>query len=1043
MAHFHFHPPSAPVAIPRLSPPRSDRRVRLLWLLAGVLMLSLALLAYVEIAYAGGPAHVAGASYFNASAKGQPLVWAGGQISYYTDRGDLSAQLLARDADAFVADAFARWTSVPTAALAATQAGQLAEDVNASNVTGYPDGTYTVPADIQPTATDKPVAIVYDADGAVTNALLGQGAGGAADCFTNSVFGGPDAYSTDGKLVHALIVMNGVCAATTASLPDLKYRLVRTIGRVFGLDWSQLNNNVITRQPAPTADDYAGYPLMHNFDPPGCTPISRCVPDPDSLKMDDRAALSRLYPVTASNVAQFPGKQISASSTGRIHGNVYFSDAAGNSSEAMTGVNVIARRIDPPGQPSGRYAASSVSGFAYAAVIGNIVNGYTNAAGQRYDRFGWNDASLQGFFDLGGLEIPAGAESAQYQLSIEALDNYSTYVGPYAPWQVAPSGNFDPITVTVARGGDVSQNIVMRNSALPANQIGVGSTYNAPALVPPGGDWVGWLSGDTTAHFFQINALANRTLSVELTALNEHSTPVQNKLLPVAGMWALADGSGAPAPAATPSAFNTSTIGETRLDSLITSDGPYRIAITDQRGDARPDFRYHARVLYAHTVSPLRASLGGATPLTIRGYGFHPGMTATVAGVSAPVLAVSPNQIVLAAPALAKDGAATIRLNDPATASFTTMTDALSVGASAADSLQLLSSGNPLTAIGTETANPVRVRVSSVDGLPVEGATIAWDGGPGTVLGACVLVRACSALTDENGEAWTHVTVMSAGSNTITASLAPASYTPPKSVQTVVQGASAALDIGISPQYQRVPAGSTLDLTLTARVVGNGAPIKAKTVAFQFTHGTGTLTPASAVTSASGYASTTLHIANSTGDTDVAACVSPGNTVCRTFEIYSVASANLRLKPVAGDGQKVLVGQAFQPLSVRVTDAATPPNPVRGAAVVFEFTWMRPVRDEDRSNDGESTAGHHPLPVVVGTTKSTVVSDAEGMATLIPSAGTLRGALEAEIKITTGMSARLDAKIASAFSPGMNPASNPLPDEVRRIPLSQIRRSRE
>ena len=88
-----------------------------------------------------------------------------------------------------------------------------------------------------------------------------------------------------------------------------------------------------------------------------------------------------------------------------------------------------------------------------------------------------------------------------------------------------------------------------------------------------------------------------------------------------------------------------------------------------------------------------------------------------------------------------------------------------------------------------------------------------------------------------------------------------------------LQGTSAALDIGIAPQYQRVPAGATIDLTVTARVVGNGAPIKSKTVTFQLTHGTGTLTSASAVTSASGYASTTLHVANSTGDTDVAACV--------------------------------------------------------------------------------------------------------------------------------------------------------------------------
>ena len=266
MADFHFHTRTAPPARVTLSA-APDRGFKLLWTFALLVLLGLAVILFVELAHAGGPAHVAGASYFDASVKGQPLVWAEGKVRYYTDRGDLSAQLPAASADAFVADAFSRWTSVSTAALAVQhkmRAHQLSEDVNAANVTGYPDGTYTIPADIQPTATDKPIAIVYDADGAVTNALLGQGAGDSAYCFSNSVFGGTDAYSTDGHLAHALVVINGVCAATASSLPDLKYRLVRSLGRAR----SRLvatQQHVVTRHPVPTTDDYAGFPLMHNF----------------------------------------------------------------------------------------------------------------------------------------------------------------------------------------------------------------------------------------------------------------------------------------------------------------------------------------------------------------------------------------------------------------------------------------------------------------------------------------------------------------------------------------------------------------------------------------------------------------------------------------------------------------------------------------------------------------------------------------------------------------------------------------------------------
>ena len=79
-----------------------------------------------------------------------------------------------------------------------------------------------------------PVAIVYDADGAVTDALLGQGAGSAGSCFTNAAYGGVDGFSTDAHLLHALVILNGICAQTATQLPDVKYRLVRVLGRMLG-----------------------------------------------------------------------------------------------------------------------------------------------------------------------------------------------------------------------------------------------------------------------------------------------------------------------------------------------------------------------------------------------------------------------------------------------------------------------------------------------------------------------------------------------------------------------------------------------------------------------------------------------------------------------------------------------------------------------------------------------------------------------------------------------------------------------------------------
>jgi hypothetical protein len=164
--------------------------------------------------------------------------------------------------------------------------------------------------------------------------------------------------------------------------------------------------------------------------------------------MDDQAALSRLYPVTAQNLGSFPGKQVFAQNTARLSGNVFFTDASGLAAQPMQGVNVVARWIDPAtGLPSHTVVATSVSGFLFVGNAGNMISGFTDASGQDFNRFGSDDQTLAGFFDLAGLQIPNGAKSAQYQLTVEALDPlWSPGVGPYgSAGQVQPSGSVQPI----------------------------------------------------------------------------------------------------------------------------------------------------------------------------------------------------------------------------------------------------------------------------------------------------------------------------------------------------------------------------------------------------------------------------------------------------------------------------------------------------------------------------------------------------------------------------------------------------------------------
>jgi hypothetical protein len=118
------------------------------------------LLTFMQLARAGGPAYIAGISYFNPGTAGTPLTWAQGVVNYYTDQGSLSPTVSGPQGDALVADAFSQWTSISTAALSVTHAGQLAEDVNGSNVYRNADGTITMPADIMPTATGTPIGVV-------------------------------------------------------------------------------------------------------------------------------------------------------------------------------------------------------------------------------------------------------------------------------------------------------------------------------------------------------------------------------------------------------------------------------------------------------------------------------------------------------------------------------------------------------------------------------------------------------------------------------------------------------------------------------------------------------------------------------------------------------------------------------------------------------------------------------------------------------------------------------------------------------------------
>jgi len=921
---------------------------------------------------AGGPAFIAGSGYAP-GVEGHSLIWPNGSVQYFTDQGDLSPILPNAQADVFVAAAFSPWTSISSVALAASQGGHLAEDVNGGNIVADANGTITSPADITSAATGAPVGIVYDYDGTVTDALLGQGAGGLADCFTNAVYGGPDNFTTGGNIVHALVVINGVCAATSAQLPDVQYRLIRVLGRILGLGWSQANLNVLTLKPPPVSADFAGFPLMHFIDPISCVPISLCYPNAAVPKMDDINVLARLYP---SNVNQQPA--------GRIYGSVYFTDASGNAVQPMQGVNVIARLIDGVGNPSRQYVVTSVSGFAFHGNAGNIINGYVDANGLRYDRWGSSDPALEGFFDLGQLVIPTGQTIAQYQLTVEALDAiWNVGVEPYAPTQAAPSGSFAPVVVTVTNGSNVERDILMLQNEIAQAHPGSGSTYALPAALPKGGGWGSWISGYNSADWFEFTAQANRTASVSVTALDETGQPTETKLLPVIGIWQLSDQSGNPAPASTASAFNTTTWGMSRLDAQFTVSDTFRVGVADFRGDGRPDYFYRASLLYSDTVTPARLSLAGGVT-TLNGTGFNPKLQVSVAGNNGTTLSASASQIEVALPAGLLDGTASIQVTDTVSGAFSQMIGALTYGALSTDLLLLLQGAEPATPVGSAAANAIRVHAVAADGItPVSGATIAWSATNG------LQFSVCSVLSDEAGESSSWVTPTATGQSTITIALAPASYTPPQSQQATVVGTSSTLDLVAVTPTRWVGQGATLAVPLTVEALDLGVPKANVTVNFAITKGTASLSASGGTTNVSGFATITAQLTNQNADVQVSACVAPNNSPCQTFTFFSTPSSLWTLETVSGSSQVVPTGQSFQPLVMRVTDGSLAADPVMGVNVTFKTTLAR--------------VPENGLPVLLGSSQTQVVSAQDGVASIVPSAGSV-GPCGVFITVSAGQS---------------------------------------
>ena len=657
----------------------------------------------------------------------------------------------------------------------------------------------------------------------------------------------------------------------------------------------------------------------------------------------------------------------------------------------MQGVNVLARRIDPATmQPLKMDVISMVSGNLYHGNAGNPVTGLTDPAGNPYNRWGSDDTAQQGAFYLSGLPIPNGDFSASYEVTVEPVDEvYSETVGSYAPLQVEPSGVSTRVVVFLTNGQVGKQDLVMNGGAFPPADALDRQDYLNPVPAPGGGKWQSWFTAAGGTNYYTITAQANRTLSIEVSTVDDQGNPSQEKAQPVIGIWALADPPGTLPPSATPAAFNTHIPGLTRLDAQVLTSTDFRVGITDCRGDARPDYSHFVRILYADSVTPARAGAQGGDALQIAGMGFQPQMAAQVGGLAASVVDFGANHLVLQTPAL-PDGVADVLVSDPATLGFTTMQGAVTIGAGPSDTIQLLQVANPASLaipVGGQTATPLEFLVTAADGTPVAGATVALSTTNRLTLDLCGGATSCSVFSNQSGLVVVNVGAPVAGPGLLTAQLAPASYANPSTAFVTLTGVSGNLDIALLGQLVEVEQGTTVNVPLQARVLSPTGPQAGAGVDFLVVLGQGTPIDSVVITDANGNAQEKLTIAPVTGTVQVVACVDVNNVrgPCKTFTVTPIPADQLQIEAVSGTVQVVTEGQPVAPVVMRVTDSSLPPFPVFGANVTFVNVLSLSSSSSNQPVNVDGGGGSNNFdPVLLGSETTVVPSDSNGLAMIAP-----------------------------------------------------------
>ena len=893
-------------------------------------------------AVAGGPKFVAGTSFFNPGVVGQPLHWANGQLNYYVDQGPLNASVTNQQARAMVDAAAALWNAIPTAGVTLTDKGTLNEDVSGANIavsgTNFTVtnqqldqlGVITAPADVTPSATGYPLGIIFDADGLVIDAIFGKGVSSQNSCQNNGVYVWLDNVNPDATIAHGLIVLNGLCASNANLLQMMSFELERAFGRILGLDYAQVNPGALSNGET---NGTLGWPVMQPVSGL-CGPTGgACIPNPSVLRWDDIAALNRIYPITAANLASFPGKQTTVAHTVSIQGTISFENGLG-----MQGVNVVARPLDSNGNPLYQYTVSFVSGSSFSGNHGNPVTGFADMNGDLLTMWGSNEAALQGFFDLSGMPLPPGATTANYQVTFEPINpDYilSNSVGPYLDGSPEPSGTLASISVpSMSAGSAQSLTVNVENSATGGYDDAIG-TQAAPRMLSTSGLWSGRLSQVGQTDWFTFPVRGGRTFTVVTEALDETGAPTNAKAMPSLGVWDAFSPPGT-APVGFEAGLDALVTGESWLQVSASADDIVRLGVADERGDGRPDYAYEGWVLYADTVSPPRLPASGGA-IVIHGMGFRLADTVLVGGQPAMVTSISPNEITAIAPPATSGvtGSVDVEVDDqPIYYASTVISGGISYDSASGDALTLMSASEPTGTVPIGAPEAFSVIALGANQIPAGGVSVLYTVVSGTATLGCGQ-KTCTVTTTGDGLATMNVTAVSSAWSIVTASLTNGS-----SLEVEFCGGTPPTLASLTPMLS-LAAGASITWTVQALALNSGNPSSGQSVAWQTTGSGVTFQSGAILTNSSGIAAKSLTVGPLTeGQTVIAkACVN-GTNQCVTYTAYGARPEYATLTAVSGTSQSLSVSGTAGQITLRVLDMDG--NPMAGATVaVYQalYAW--------------------------------------------------------------------------------------------------------